>query len=184
MSSANHKAGAAPPQPVIVVERSYRAPVEELWALWTTKAGFESWWTPDGCHVEVHVLEAREGGRLEYDTIADAPEAIAAVKSLGLATSNRSRGRFEGFRPHEHLTLVHLMDFIPGVASYEHRIEVDFRPAGDRTRMVVTTHPHFSAHWTKLAVDAFNSQLATLDRRFGWLGDDQGDSSDLNKAAS
>ncbi|MGJ0535633.1 MAG: hypothetical protein ACR65W_20600 [Methylocystis sp.] len=36
-----------------------------------------------GFRVEVHVLEARKGGALEYDMIADAPEAIAAMKGMG-----------------------------------------------------------------------------------------------------
>jgi uncharacterized protein YndB with AHSA1/START domain len=30
----------------LIVERTYRARPEELWALWTTKEGFESWWGP------------------------------------------------------------------------------------------------------------------------------------------
>jgi uncharacterized protein YndB with AHSA1/START domain len=42
MSSTNLSAGAARPQGVIVIERTYRARIEDLWALWTTKAGFES----------------------------------------------------------------------------------------------------------------------------------------------
>jgi hypothetical protein len=36
--------------------------------------------------------------------------------------------------------------------------------------MVVTVHPHLDPDWTKAAIDGFNSQLATLDRRFGWPG--------------
>ena len=34
--------------PKTVIERLYRARVEELWELWTTKEGFESWWGPEG----------------------------------------------------------------------------------------------------------------------------------------
>jgi hypothetical protein len=30
------------------LERTYRVPIEDLWELWTTKAGFESWWGPEG----------------------------------------------------------------------------------------------------------------------------------------
>ena len=70
-------------QAAVVIERTYRATGEELWALWTTKAGFESWWGPEGFRVEVHALEARAGGALDYDMIADAPEAIAAIEMYG-----------------------------------------------------------------------------------------------------
>ena len=34
-------------RPKTVIERNYRAGVEELWELWTTKEGFESWWGPE-----------------------------------------------------------------------------------------------------------------------------------------
>src|ERR1700736_1917583 len=43
----------------VVVERTYRAGAQELWDLWTTKEGFESWWGPEGFRVEVYKLEAR-----------------------------------------------------------------------------------------------------------------------------
>jgi uncharacterized protein YndB with AHSA1/START domain len=67
----------------VVLERTYRARVEELWALWTTKEGFESRWGPEGFRVEVHKLEPKVAGALDYDMIADAPEQVAAM--------NRSR---------------------------------------------------------------------------------------------
>ncbi|HEX5261962.1 MAG TPA: SRPBCC domain-containing protein, partial [Phenylobacterium sp.] len=70
MSDANISTA---PQAAIVIERTYRASVEDLWALWTTKAGFESWWGPEGFRVEVNVMDARLGGALDYEMIADAP---------------------------------------------------------------------------------------------------------------
>ena len=157
-----------PVQAAVVVERTYRARVEELWALWTTKAGFESWWGPEGFRVEVHALEARQGGALEYDMIADSAEAIAAMKAMGQPLSHDTRGRFTEFRPNERLTLVHVIDFVPGSDVYETTIEVDFAALGDEARMVVTIHPHLDPHWTRMAVQGFRSQLTKLDHRFGW----------------
>lgn len=168
MSDTNPSASSAAPQAVVVVERTYRARTQDLWALWTTKAGFESWWGPVGFRVEVHVLEARKGGALEYDMIADAPEAIAAMKSMGQPLSTRTRGNYAEFRAHERLTLVHVIDFVPGSAPYESLIEVDFSADGDRARMVVTIHPHLDPHWTRMSVEGFGSQITKLDSRFGW----------------
>lgn len=167
MSDTNPSATAPALSAAVVIERGYRAPVEALWALWTTKAGFESWWGPEGFRVEAHTLEARPGGALEYDMIADAPEAIAAMKAMGQPLSHGTRGRFAEFRPHQRLTLVHVIDFIQGVPPYEHTIEVAFSAAGDQARMVVTVHPHIDPHWTRMSLDGFNEQLAKLDRRFG-----------------
>jgi len=158
----------AKPQAVVVVERLYRARVEDLWALWTTKDGFESWWGPESFRVEVHALEAREGGKLEYDMIADTPEAIAAMKKMGHPVSHYTRGTYAQFRPHTHLALVHVIDFISGTQPYESLIEVDFKPVGDQARMVVTLHPHLDPHWTRMSAEGFGSQLTKLDKRFGW----------------
>jgi uncharacterized protein YndB with AHSA1/START domain len=169
MSDKTPTTGAAP-QAAVIVERTYRASVEELWALWTTKAGFESWWGPEGFRVEVHALEARKGGALDYDMIADAPEAIAAMKEMGQPLAHGTRGTYAEFQPHTRLSLVHVIDFVPGSETYQSLIEVDFSAAGDQARMVVTVHPHLDPHWTKMSLEGFASQLTKLDRRFGWTG--------------
>jgi hypothetical protein len=40
MSDTTQPAQAAAPQAAMVIERTYPARVEELWALWTTREGF------------------------------------------------------------------------------------------------------------------------------------------------
>src|SRR4051794_27706480 len=66
------------------IERTFRASVEELWELWTTKEGFESWWPPEGFRTEVHTIEARPNGKLRYEMVAETPEMVAVMKELGL----------------------------------------------------------------------------------------------------
>lgn len=170
MNEMSTSAATDTPQATVVVERTYRAGIEELWELWTTKAGFESWWGPEGFRVEVHTFEARAGGALEYDMIADAPEAIAAMKRMDWPLSHGTRGWFAELKPLERLTLMHVIDFIPGVEAYESTIEVDFHALGDQARMVVTIHPHRDPYWTRMSTEGFRSQLTKLDRRFGGAG--------------
>jgi len=155
-------------QTPFVVERTYRADVADLWALWTTREGFESWWGPEGFRVEVHTLEARQGGALVYDMIADAPDAIAAMKEMGQPLSHHTHGHFDTFEPHRRLSLVHVIDFIAGMDPYESRIDVDFSASGDEAQMVVTIHPHRDPHWTRMSIEGFSSQLTKLDARYGW----------------
>ncbi len=150
----------------IVIERSYRADVEELWSLWTTKDGFESWWGPQGFRVEVHTLEPRVGGALHYDMIADTPEMIAAMKRMNRPASHPAHARFSAFRPHEHLALTSIIDFIPEVATYESTIAVDFVPTGDTVRMIVTLDPMHDEEFTRMSTMGFTSQLTKLDQRF------------------
>ncbi len=150
----------------VVIERSYRASVEELWALWTTKEGFESWWGPEGFRVEVHELQARTGGALHYDMIADAPEAVAAMKEMGSPISHKTRGKYAELKPNERLVLTHVIDFLPGVTPYESRIDVDFASASDRTRMFVTLYGMHDETFTGMQIQGFTSQLSKLDKRF------------------
>jgi uncharacterized protein YndB with AHSA1/START domain len=153
-------------RPKTVIERTYRARVEELWELWTTKEGFESWWGPEGSCVEVHAIEARSGGALYYDMIADTPETIEAMKQLGLPPRQGNRCTFAEFTPYESLTLTHFMDFFPGVKPYESTIVVAFFPAGDFVRMAVTIYPMHNEEITQMSIDGFTSQLTKLDKRF------------------
>lgn len=157
-------------QAAVVIERTYRATPQELWALWTTKDGFESWWGPEGFRVEVHQLEAREGGALAYDMIADAPEAVAAMREMGRPTSHPTHGTYAEFVPHSRLKLVHAIDFIAELEPYDSVIEVAFILQGEETRMVTTLHPHLDPQWTQASVQGYTSQLTKLDRRFGSSG--------------
>jgi uncharacterized protein YndB with AHSA1/START domain len=149
-----------------VIERTYRTRVEELWRLWTTKEGFESWWGGEGCRVEVHTMEAREGGTLHYDMIAVAPTDIATRNQMGLARSSSVRARFTEFRPYQRLILAHVIDFVPGVKPYEQTIAVDFFPAGDTVRMVTTIEPMHDEEFTQTSIRVFSSQLKMLEGRF------------------
>ena len=165
MSDATRNAGAAT-GPLLVMERTYRATVEELWELWTTKEGFESWWPPEGSRAEVHAIEARLNGKLHYEMIAEAPEMIAAMKELGLPASHVERARFSEFRPRERLVLAIEMDFLPGVAPYEGTLAVDFFPCGEWVRMVVTLSAMHDEEFTRMASEGLASQFRNLDKLF------------------
>ncbi|WNZ64853.1 SRPBCC domain-containing protein [Myxococcus sp. MxC21-1] len=150
----------------VVIERTYRAGIEDIWALWTTKEGFESWWGPQGFRAAVHELDARVGGALRYDMIADSPEMIAAMKQMGQPTSHATRSRFTEVAPHSRLVLTNVIDFLPGVATYESKIAVDFLPSDDGVRMVVRLDAMHSEEFTKMQQEGFTSQLTKLDSRF------------------
>jgi uncharacterized protein YndB with AHSA1/START domain len=152
----------------MVIERTYKAEPEELWALWTTKDGFESWWGPEDFRADVHRIEARLDGALHYDMVADTPEMVAAMKDMGQPSSTACRGSFSEFNPHERLVLTQVIDFVPGVQPYDSRMEVDFIPAAEgQVRMVVTLSQMHDAQTTEMQQQGFVSQLSKLDRRFG-----------------
>ena len=90
------------------------------------------------------------------------------MQGMGRPPSHATKARYAEFRLQERLRLVHMIDFVPGLRPYENAIEVDFRAAGDRARIVVTAHAHLDPEMTRMSVLGFTSQLAKLDRRFGW----------------
>jgi uncharacterized protein YndB with AHSA1/START domain len=53
--SESPKAGAGAParRKRITLERVYHTDVQDVWDLWTTKDGIESWWGPGGFAVTV-----------------------------------------------------------------------------------------------------------------------------------
>ena len=151
-----------PTQAFIRLERRYEAAVEDLWFLWTTKEGFESWWGPEGFRVEVHKLDLRVGGELVYDMIAAAPEQIEFMKKANMPTSHGTRAAFVEIVPHERLEISHLIDFIPGQRPYENRTRVEFFPEGRSVRMVIATEEHPDKEWTRRATAGWESQLTKL----------------------
>lgn len=152
--------------PGLIIERTYRARVSEVWDLWTTKDGFESWWGPQGFRVEVRELDARVGGTLRYEMIADSLEMVAAMKQLGQPTSHPVRSTFSELVRHERLVLTNAIDFLPGVTPYESHIAAEFFTVGDHVRMVLTLDRLHDAEWTKQQQDGMTSQLTKLETRF------------------
>ena len=150
----------------IVIERTYRASLKDVWDLWTTKEGFESWWGPQGFRADVHEIDARVGGTLRYDMVADTPEMIAAMKEMGQPTSHATRSRFTELKPRSRLVLRNVIDFLPGVAAYESDIAVDLFETGGSVRMVVTLDGMHSDEFTEMQKEGFTSQLTKLDERF------------------
>lgn len=146
----------------IKFERTYDAAVEDLWALWTTKEGFESWWGPEGFRVDVHTLDPRVGGELFYDMIAVGSEQIEYMKSAGMSVSHETRGTFVEVTPLRRLKIKHMIDFIPGVEPYENNILVEFIPEGRSVHMVITMDPHRDEEWTRAAAAGMESQLKKL----------------------
>ncbi len=153
-----------PSQPAerITLERTYTATVDQLWELWTTKAGFEAWWGPEGFRVEVHQIEPRQGGKLVYDMIADGAEQIAFMKAQNMALSHGVVSRFSEIKDRESLELTSLIDFIDGAKPYEVRANVSFHAHGDQVKMTIVLDPHHTPEWTARAQAGWESQLTKL----------------------
>lgn len=130
-------------------ERTYDAPAELVWQLWTTADGLEEWFAPDGFESRVSQLELKPGGRLHYTMTATAPDQVAFMRSAGMPLSSEVRKTFTEVALPTRLAYLSLIDFVPGHEPYEHLTTVDIVPAGDRTKVVMTVDPLHDETWTR-----------------------------------
>lgn len=145
------------------LERTYDASPEMIWELWTTAAGIEEWWAPDGFENQVSELELRPGGQLIYMMTATAPEQIEFMNNAGMPLSTRSRKTFTEVSPPTRLAYLSLIDFVPDHEPYDHLTVVEISPAGDRTKVVTTVDPMHDETWTQRILAGRNNELDNLE---------------------
>ena len=146
----------------ISLERHYRTTPAEIWELWTTAGGIESWWGPDGFEVRVRRIDLRPGGTLEYTMSAVGPDQIEFLKKAGMKLTTEHQATFTEVSPEHRLAYRHPADFIPGVETYEVDTLVELEPTADGVRLVLTFDAMHDDHWTRLATMGWESQLGRL----------------------
>ena len=153
------------------IKREYTgATVEEAWKLWTTKAGIESWWGPEGFDVTVTSLDLRPGGELIYLMVATAPEQVEFMKRAGMPLTTECRVTFTTISPPNRLIYKTLADFVPNVAPYEVSTAMHLQATDDGVKIVITFDAMHDDIWTERARAGHESQLRKLDRLFAQHG--------------
>jgi uncharacterized protein YndB with AHSA1/START domain len=146
----------------ITIERVYKARIEDVWSLWTTKEGIESWWGPDGFTVEVRTIDLRPGGELRYAMTATAPPQIEFMKKAGMPLTTEARITYTEVTPFSRLAYEHLADFIPGVEPYWVATVAELHPTADGVRMILILDAMHDEQWSKRAVMGWESELGKL----------------------
>ncbi|WP_039797750.1 SRPBCC family protein [Nocardia araoensis] len=146
----------------IRIERDYPATAQAIWELWTTPAGIEKWWAPDGFTVRVDQLDLRPGGELVYTMTATAPEQIEFMRSAGMPLSTESRKTFTEIDGPDRLAYTSLADFIPGVEPYEFLTTVELEPTDAGVRVVMTVDAMHDDVWTQRLTQGRENELANL----------------------
>jgi uncharacterized protein YndB with AHSA1/START domain len=145
------------------LERIYVAPPELVWELWTTAAGIEEWWAPDGFENQVSELDLRPGGQLIYTMTATAPEQVEFMKNAGMPLSTESRKTFTEVSPPARLAYLSLIDFVPDRDPYEHLTLVEITPSGGSTKVVMTVDPMHDETWTQRIIAGRTNELENLE---------------------
>ena len=148
----------------IVIERTYTASIEDVWELWTTNSGIESWWGPDGFSAKVHELNLRPGGEMRYTMTAVGAAQVQFMKQAGMSLATEAKLTYTAIVPEKSIAYTHKADFIPGVEPYDVGNKVEFFAERDKVRMVLTLDPMHSDEWTQRAMMGMESQLGKLAR--------------------
>jgi uncharacterized protein YndB with AHSA1/START domain len=150
------------PRRRVTLERTFDAAIEDVWELWTTKDGIESWWGPEGFKVLVNKLDLRPGGELVYAMTATAPDQVDFLKKGGMPLTTESRIIYSEIVPRQRLAFRNMVDFVPGVPPYEVTAVVEFETTTAGTRMVMTMDAMHDEHWTQMAVMGWESEVGKL----------------------
>jgi uncharacterized protein YndB with AHSA1/START domain len=144
------------------IQRTYGATPDEVWRLWTTPAGIESWWAPDGFAVEVEKLELEPGGELVYTMTATAPEQVEFMRNAGLPLATTSRKRFTEIEPPRRLAYLSLVDFVPDTPPYEFLTVVELEPADAGVAVTMTVDSMHDQVWTERLLAGRANELDDL----------------------
>lgn len=148
----------------ISLQRSFRAPMDLVWELWTTKEGIESWWGPPGFEVIVNRLELRVGGALEYVMTATGPEQIEFMKQARQPLSMTLKARYTAVSPTQRAAWMNLADFIPGIEPYEVETRLTLTAIDKQTtRVDLDFDAMHNDFYTQMAQQGWEAELGKLD---------------------
>jgi uncharacterized protein YndB with AHSA1/START domain len=154
-----------PPHAHFTIERAYaRVTLDDVWELWTTAAGIEAWWGPEGFDVSVAALDPTPGGELVYVMTAVAPEQAAFMRQAGMPLSTECRVRYTELSPIHRLAYATVADFIPGVAPYEVATVLDLQATAKGVAITMTFDAMHDDVWTQRARAGHESQMRKLDQ--------------------
>ncbi len=147
----------------ISLQRSFKAPLDLVWEMWTTKEGIESWWGPPGFEVIVNRLELRVGGALEYVMTAVGPEQVAFMKQARQPLSTTLKARYTLVNSTRIAAWMNLADFIPGVEPYEVETRIELTAEGqDITRVDLQFDAMHNDFYTQMATQGWEGELGKL----------------------
>ena len=143
--------------------RRFHASLTDLWALWTTAKGIESWWGPPGFAVTVQGIDLRAGGKLNYTMTAHQPEMVAFMQANGMPVDTVATVTYSEVTPLKRLAYEHLVDFVPGVAPYSTALAVEFSAEGDHAEMRLTFQRMHDAEWSERQRMGWELELGKLE---------------------
>jgi uncharacterized protein YndB with AHSA1/START domain len=125
----------------VVVERTFDAPVDHIWQMWTDPEHFKRWFGPDGATIPVAEMDVRVGGTRLIGMAMDTPNGSMHMWFTGeyLEVVDHRRLTYTESVCDEHGNVLSAEAMgMPADFPVTTEIRVELEDLGDRTRMVMT----------------------------------------------
>ena len=156
----------------VVIERSFDAPVDLIWQMWTDAEHFKAWYGPDGATIPVAKMDVRVGGtRLVYMEM-QAPGGPMQMWFSGeyREVVENQRLVYTEFMSDENGNVLSPSDVgMPEGHPTTTEVRVELEDIGGRTKMVMThagvpADSPGAAGWT-MALDKLTAHVETQSLR-------------------
>jgi uncharacterized protein YndB with AHSA1/START domain len=120
----------------VVIERSFDAPVELIWQMWTVPEHFAAWYGPNGATIPLAEMDVRVGGHRRVRMDVDTPAGAMQMWFTGHYTEVVAHRLlvFTEAMSDENGNLVDTPDGHPATTE----VRVQLEDLGGRTKMILT----------------------------------------------
>ena len=125
----------------VQIERTFNAPIDLIWAMWTEPEHFANWYGPMGAKIPQAVMDVRVGGRRHIAMTMDTPRGPMEMFFVGEYREVNPKTRLvytESMADAEGNAMTAEQMGMPPGAHMETSIVVELVDLGDHTKMVMT----------------------------------------------
>ena len=153
----------------VQIERTFDAPIDLIWAMWTEAEHFANWYGPMGARIPKAEMDVTVGGRRHIAMEMDTPNGAMQMFFVGEYREIDPKTRLvysEALADADGNPMTPEQMGMPPGAPMETSVVVELEDLGERTRMVMTHHgvPADSpgAQGWAMAIDKMQSLVADL----------------------
>jgi uncharacterized protein YndB with AHSA1/START domain len=155
----------------VQIERTFDAPIDLIWAMWTEVDHFANWYGPMGAKIPRLDMDVRVGGRRHIAMEIDTPRGLMQMYFVGEYREVDPKTRLvytEAMADADGNMMTAEQMGMPAGAHMETLIVVELVDLGDRTKMTMThigvpTDSPGGQGWM-MAIDKMQARVAELQR--------------------